>query len=73
MTALMGTIIGVGAGVVIAIFSGAWVLSGRVSKVEQMVEDLPATLNGTVVRKHEERCANYAQTRTDPTGPKVLV
>ena len=73
MSALVGTILGVGAGLVIAIFGGAWVLSGRVSKAEQLVEDLPKVLNGTVVRSHEGRCANYASVRADPTNPKVLV
>ena len=71
MDALIGTVIGVGAGVVLAVSGWSWRLSGRMSKTEQKIDDLPAVLNGTVIRKHEGRCANFDPQET--TGVKIQV
>jgi hypothetical protein len=35
-------------------------MSGLIAGLRQQVDDLPKTLNGSVVRPHETRCLNYA-------------
>jgi len=66
---MIGAVIGVGGAWLLAFFTGAWVFSGRMARLEQKVADLPKTLNSDVVRPHEDRCINFATVRAEPTNP----
>jgi hypothetical protein len=70
---MIAAIVGASSAIVIAVFGTAWHLSGRVSRTEQMIADLPAKLNGTVIRAHEGRCRNYAPVKGDQTDPEILM
>jgi hypothetical protein len=59
MIEMLATLIGSGIGALIVGIGGVVVLSGRLSRLEQEVRDLPKTLNGSVVRPHEDRCINF--------------
>ena len=69
ITAIVGAII---SAVVVGAVNAVYV-SYKYGKLEQAVKDIPATINGTVVRSHEGRCCNYVPERFDQTNPKVKV
>lgn len=46
-----------GAGIAIVVIGAVWVLSARISKLEQKVDDIPAVINGSVLRTIQAHCA----------------
>ena len=41
--------------------------------LRNQVKNMPAIINGTAIRPHEERCNNYVPHRTDHTNPNVRI
>jgi hypothetical protein len=54
---MIPALIGSASAILIAIGSGLWLLSGRIARLEQKVEDLPTQLSGHFMRIAKEQCA----------------
>ena len=63
---MIGAIIGGCLTLAIVIVGAAWVLGTQIARTRQMVEDMPARLNGTVIRDHESRCGAFRPS-SDPS------
>ena len=52
-------LVGTASAIVIAVMGAAWMISGRVSRLESKVEDLPERMKGKmvdIVRQEQDRC-----------------
>jgi hypothetical protein len=72
---MIPTVVACSVTVIMALFGFAWVLSGRVSRVEQMIADIPEKMNGKIVeaiRQEQDRCP-ARQMVAGGTNPRLQV
>ncbi len=73
---MWGAALGVACTILIAILSAAWLLSGRISKVESKLESLDNNMEArlkSAVLEHQVHCPAIKHLQQEGTNPRIRI